>query len=331
VHHEAAARTLIVIQNMAGATGESHMAEQGQAADVLRALSGGMADAVEFAARSVVTVNARRRISATGVVWPGAAGVVVTSNHVIERDEDISVGLPDGTTAPATIAGRDGGSDLAVLRIEAAGLIPATLSSGEPRAGALVLAVGRPESDGITVSGGVISTVGGPWRTGSGNTVDGYLRSDTTFYPGFSGGPLVDVEGHVLGVNSSRLGRGAGLTIPVAAVQEIIEALLAGGRLKRGYLGVVTQPVRVPETLRAKSPGAGESGLMVMSVEANSPADVGGLVVGDLLVMFDGHTIAEPGDLQERLGHDRVGTVVSVSVLRGGQPVVVSITIGERA
>ena len=298
---------------------------------MLKALSEGMADAVEFAAQSVVTVNARRRLSATGVVWPGVAGVIVTSNHVIEREEDITIETAEGKTVAATVAGRDSGSDLAVLRVDAPGLVSATLSAIPPRPGALVLAVGRPEPEAVTVSGGVISTVGGTWRTASGNTVEGYLRSDTTFYPGFSGGPLVDVEGHVLGINSSRLGRGAGLTIPVQAVQKIVDALLKGGRLKRGYLGVVTQPVRVPDAMRAKSPGAGETGLMVMSVEVNSPADAGGLVVGDLLVMLDGQTIAEPGDLQERLGHDTVGTVISVTVLRGGQPVVVSVTIGERS
>ena len=307
------------------------MTEPGAATEALKALSEGMANAVEFAGRSVVTVNARRRIPATGVAWPGAAGIIVTCSHVIERDDELTVGLPDGQTVPATLAGRDGGSDLAVLRVEAPGLVQAKEATGAARAGAIVLAVGRPDSGGVTVSGGVISSVGGAWRTASGNTVGGYLRSDTTFYPGFSGGPLIDVEGHVIGINSSQLGRGAGLTIPVAAVQTIVEALLKGGRLRRGYLGIVTQPVRVPEALRTKAAGAGESGLMIMSVEAASPADAAGLVVGDLLVMLEGETIADPGDLQERLGHDQVGKTVSATVLRGGQPVVVAIIIGERA
>lgn len=309
---------------------EAKMSEKTSGTDLLKALSDGMADAVAAAAKSTVMVSARRRFPASGVLWPGAAGVVVTSDHVIEREEDIVVGMPDGTSASAKLAGRDSGSDLAVLRIEAVG-VQATLADGAARVGEIVLAVGRPEGSGVTVSNGVVSMVGGSWRTGSGNTIEGFLRSDTTFYPGFSGGPLIDVEGHVVGINSSRLGRGAGLTIPSAAVTTIVEALLQGGRLKRGYLGIVTQPVRVPEALKASVPEAGESGLMVMSVEPGSPADNGGLVVGDMIVSFAGQTIADPGDLQSRLGSDQVGKTVNAILLRGGERREVAVTIGERA
>jgi len=309
---------------------EAKMSEQTSGTDLLKALSDGMADAVAAAAKSTVMVSARRRFPASGVLWPGAAGVVVTSDHVIEREEDIVVGMPDGTSASAKLAGRDAGSDLAVLRIEAVGA-QAVIAADAARVGQIVLAVGRPESGGVTVSNGVVSMVGGSWRTGSGNTIESFLRSDTTFYPGFSGGPLIDVEGHVVGINSSRLGRGAGLTLPSAAVNTIVEALLKGGRLKRGYLGIVTQPVRVPDASKAKVPEASEHGLMVMSVEPGSPADKGGLVVGDLVVSFAGQTIADPGDLQSRLGSDQIGKTVAAIVLRGGERKELAVTIGERA
>ncbi len=296
---------------------------------LLSALSSALADAVETAAPAVVTVNARRRFPASGIAWPGTPGVIVTSDHVIEREEDITVALGDGTTLKASIAGRDPGSDIAVLRVEGTPA-QATLAPGTQRPGELVLAVGRPEEGGVTVSNGVISVVGGPWNTGGGHTVDGYLRSDTTFYPGFSGGPLIDVQGRVVGLNSSRLGRGAGLTIPSHAVSTIATALLSGGRLRRGYLGITTQPVQVPEGMRSRAAQAGESGLMVMSVEPESPAARGGLVLGDIVVAMGGTTIADPGDLQRQLGSGAVGRELRMTVIRGGEPRELAVTVGER-
>ena len=158
---------------------------------VLAQVSDGLAAAVEIAAASTVVVSARRRFPASGIVW-SADGVIVTSDHVIEREE-VEVFLPDGSKHSATIAGRDPGSDVAVLKIAATGLTPAVRApQGSARVGSLVLAVGRPSTEGPMASLGVVGGIGGPWRTFRGTEVEGYLRSDTTFYPGFSGGPLVD-------------------------------------------------------------------------------------------------------------------------------------------
>jgi S1-C subfamily serine protease len=293
----------------------------------LTAFSDALADAVERAAASTVTVNARRRLPASGIAWTGD-GVIVTADHVIERDEQITVILPGGTEVPATIAGRDPGSDIAVLRV-AATLAP-IVRGASVRIGHPVLAVGRPQAGGdVMASFGVVGAVGGAWRTAHGATIEGYIRADATLYPGFSGGPLVDVEGRAVGLNSSRLGRGAGLTIPVAALAPVVDALLSSGRVRRGYLGVVTQVARLAPALAALA-GGRETGLLIVNVEPGSPANAAGLITGDILVAFDGQPTADTEDLQAALGAASVGRTVQLTILRGGQPTAVAATVGER-
>ena len=298
--------------------------------DPLAQLSDALADAVERAARSTVQVNGRGRLPASGVVWT-ADGAIVTADHVLERDDEISVGLPDGSEVAATLAGRDPGSDLAVLRVAADGLVPAEHApDGETRVGHLVLALGRPSAGGPQASFGAVSAIGGPWRTFRGGRVDGYLRPDVTLYPGFSGGPLIDVRGRVAGINSSRLRRGAGLTIPSAAVDGIARALLDQGRIRRGYLGVASQPARLPDALAAKLDGQ-ETGLLIVSVEDGSPADAAGLMVGDILVRIEDTRLDDHAELQAALGADRVGSATPLTVLRGGEVRELTVTIGERS
>jgi S1-C subfamily serine protease len=289
-------------------------------------LSNALADAVEKAGQSTVTVNGRRRFGASGIIW-SADGVIVTADHVLEREENISVTLPDGSEAGATIAGRDPGSDIAVLRVAKTGLAPAT-HAAEAKVGHFALALGRPGEGGVMASFGVVSALGGAWRTHRGATIGGYIRTDTTFYPGFSGGPLVDASGAVIGLNSSRLGRGAGLTIPLAAVAPIVEMLLTGGRMKRGYLGIGSQAVRLPQAAAQKA--GQETGLLVSGVEPGSPADTAGLLLGDILVRFGDAALHDTDDLQAQLGHDSVGKAFALTVLRGGEPKQLTVTVGER-
>lgn len=296
-------------------------------ASALIELSDALAAAVETAGASTVLVNARRRIPASGIVW-SADGAVLTADHIIEREDDITVVLADGKEVPAAIAGRDPGSDLAVLRVKAAGLTAATHSPAA-RVGNIVLAVGRPSAEGPMASFGVISAIGGAWRTFRGTEVEGYIRSDTTFYPGFSGGPLIDVSGRVVGVNSSRLGRGAGLTIPVAAAARIANDLLNQGRVRRPYLGISSQGANLPAALAEKL-GGQESGLLVVQVEPGSPADTAGLGIGDLLVAFEGKPITDTDSLQHALGSGAIGQAVALTILRGREPRDISVTLGER-
>ena len=296
---------------------------------VLTELSDALANAVAKAGASTVMVNARRRIPASGVAW-STDGVVVTSDHVVEREEDITIGLPDGSAVKGQLAGRDPGSDIAVIRIDA-GKVPAAQLAPEPsRIGHLVLAVGRPTEGDVMASFGVVGAVGGQWRTSRGGTVEGYIRSDVTFYPGFSGGPLVDGEGRIVGINSSRLGGGAGLTIPAAAVGQIVEQLLKGGKIRRGYLGIGSQPVRIPAAIAAKLSRQQETGLLVVGVETGSAAEKGGLLVGDILVAFGETPLQDTDDLQTQLGPDSVGQPRQVAILRGGEPKTLTVTVGER-
>lgn len=294
--------------------------------DSFESLSNAFAEAAESAARSIVTVSARRRLPATGIAWSETA--IVTANHVVERDENISITLPSGDEVEATVAGRDPGSDIAVLTVPG-GLVPATFApEGAARVGQLVLAAGRPSVAGHQASLGVVSAIGGKWRTFRGQPVNGYIRTDTTMFPGFSGGPLVTAAGAVLGMNSSMLGRGGGLTIPSHALAPIVDALLTGGKVKRAYLGISTQRVALPAAFAAASEQ--ESGLLVSGVEPGSPADSGGVLVGDILIALAGATIEGTEDLQDALSPELVGAWVPVRVLRGGEPVELSITVGER-
>lgn len=294
----------------------------------LARLSDALATAVETAGRSLVTVSARRRIPATGIGWR-EGGIIVTADHVIEHEDHVRITLPDGNEVPATLAGRDPGTDVAVLRVEGVVAPAVAAQASSARVGSLVLALGRPGRGGPQASFGVVSSVGGRWRTATGSQVEGYLRSDTTFYPGFSGGALVDPAGAVVGLNSSHLGRG-GVTLPYAAVDAVVEALLAHGRVRRGYLGIGTRPVEVPAPLAAKV-GGQASGLLIMSVEPGSAADEAGLVIGDILVGVNGASVGTAEELQSQLGAERVGVATPLLLLRGGERHETTATIGERS
>lgn len=298
------------------------------ASGVLAALSDDLAAAVERAGRSVVAIHARRRIPSSGIVW--RPDVVVTASHTITREEDITLTLPDARTVPATLVGRDETTDVAILRAEGAGLAPIERAEAAAlRAGNLVLALGRPGSS-ITVSLGVVSAVGGEWRTWQGGRIDRFVRLDLAIYDGFSGGPLVDAGGRALGVNTSGLARGMPLTIPGSTVDHVADQALAGGRLARGYLGLASQPVRLPDGLREALHLGGSFGLVIVNVEPGGPADRAGVLLGDILVALDGASVADPSDVLAALAPERVGQAITARVLRGGQPTDLSITVGQR-
>lgn len=292
-------------------------------------LSNAMAEAVEKAGASTVTVDARRRLPASGIAY--AADLVLTADHVVERDEDIHVLLPDGAQVQASLAGRDPGNDLALLRLAGAqGLRPAQVAPGAARVGQLALALGRPSPEGIQASLGVVSAVGGPTRTGRGGLLEQYLRTDTIPYPGFSGGPLVDAAGRVLGLNTSGLAQGVALTIPAGLAWQIAETLARHGRVRRGYLGIRSQPVAIPAAQAQSLGRAQEVGLLLVGIEEDSPAAQGGLMVGDILVGLAGQPITDPDDLLARLAGALVGQSTLVEVLRAGQAQTIAVTIGER-
>lgn len=289
--------------------------------------SNGLTAAVEAAGASTVTVDARKRYPASGIAY--AADLVLTADHVITREENIKIVLPDGRSLAATIAGRDPGSDLAVLRLAEKALSPAK-TSDDAKVGQLVLALGRPNHEGMQASWGIVTSISGPARTFRGGMLDEYIRSETTPYPGFSGGPLVNTEGEVLGLNTSGLTRGSSLTIPVKVAWRVAEALATHGSVKRGYLGVRTQPVEIPEAARQALQREQSHGLLVLWLEEGGPAEKGGLLVGDILVAVSGQAVGDPDDLFAALSSDTVGKAIPVEVLRGGRPETVNVTVGER-
>jgi S1-C subfamily serine protease len=280
---------------------------------------------VEHVAGAVVAVNARPRLASTGVHW--RPGIIVTADHTVRSDEDITIARPDGRTVAASLVGRDPGTDLAVLRIHDTDL--PTADPGDPgslKVGHIVLAVGH----GPRASWGIVSLLGGRWHTSRGGEIDQLMRLDLTLYPGFSGGPLVDVQGRVVGINTSGLSRQLELAIPVSTVARVIDELIDKGRISRGFLGVGLQPVRLPESLRRTLTAAPEIGLIVVSVQPEGPAAKSGLLLGDVLVTLDGTSVSAPEDAQAVVGARPVGSTIMATILRAGAPAEVRLTVGER-
>lgn len=291
----------------------------------LNEISGELSGIVEKAAPSVVRVEARRRVPGSGIVW-ASDGTIVTADHIIEREEDLRIGLADGRVVEATLVGRDPTTDVAVLRAQAAGLsVPAWTDGERTKVGQLVLALARP---GRTVRArlGMISALGDAWRAPAGGELTRYLEADVAIRFGFSGGPLVDTAGAVLGMNTAGLLREAALTVPVATLRRVVPTLLTHGRIRRGYLGLGAHPVRLPAAWQQGQ----EAGLLIVSIEPGSPAERGGLLIGDTLMAIDGTSVRRHDDIQARLTPESVGTSVRLRLIRGGEVKELTVTIGER-
>jgi S1-C subfamily serine protease len=295
--------------------------------EVLQQLSSELASIVERVGPSVVRVEGRRGGPSSGAVW-SADGLVVTASHVVEWEEGIEVGLPDGSTVNATLVGRDPSTDVAVLRAAASGLTPASWSGTDGlKVGQLVVGVSRPGRS-ARAGLGIVSALGDSWRTRLGGRVDRYVQSDVDRHPGYSGSVLAAAGGGALGLNTSGLVRSAGIVVPASTLRRVVDALLAHGQVRRGFLGVGTYPVALPAPLQQQL--SQRSALLVVSVQANSPAERAGLVLGDALVAFDGHATRQPADLLPLLEEDRIGATVTARVLRAGELRDVSVTIGTR-
>ena len=293
----------------------------------IQELSNGFASVVAQAGESVARVEGRRRGAASGIIWSGD-GLLVTANHVVHREDNLRVGLADGQTLEATLLGRDPSTDLALLKVTSSGLRPLD-NAGEPEmsVGHLTLALGRP---GRTVQAtfGIISALGAQWRTPMGGQIDNYLQTDVVMYPGFSGGPLVGADGRLLGLNTSGLGQGVSLAIPTATIARVVESLQSHGRIRRGYLGVSTQRVRLPDEL-AGALGQ-KAGLLIISVEPGSPAAEAGMSLGDTIVTLGGKPVVRHEDLLAVLSGDVVGQKEVIQIVRGGQTQELTVKIGER-
>jgi S1-C subfamily serine protease len=293
---------------------------------LLRTLSDQMADAVERVSTALVVVNGRQRQAASGIVY--GEDLVLTAAHVLERDREITIQTHDRRKLPATLIGRDPGSDLALLRVANLGLGAVTVSTELARVGQLVLAIGRDDDDGPMASVGIVSSVGGPLRTERGIVLEKYIQTDAISYPGFSGGPLIDTQGAVKGLLTTGLIGGAVLAIPMTIASTLADTLLKQGTIKRGYLGIASQLINIPTVQRVGR--SQEHGLLLVRVDENSPAQRGGLLIGDILITLDGHAINDAEDLQLLLAGERVGKAVPVEVIRGNVLQTLLVTIGQR-
>ena len=294
----------------------------------LAALSQDLAAAVASSGASVVYVDAHPRRDASGIAWD--AHHIVTVDHAIEREDDIELLLADGGKARATLVGRDASTDVAVLRTDAT-FVPARRADPASLAvGNLVLAVSRDEDGAPGASFGIVSSLDGPWQTWRGGEIDRFIRPDVNVYPSFSGGPLVDVAGAVIGMNTWGLSRRMALTLPVPTLDRIVSQLQSGGRVKRGYLGVALQAVRLPDALRAAHGLAQRGGAIVIDVAAEGPADRAGLTIGDVVLALGGSQVEDSDDVQRALGSASVGTAQPLRIVRGGEARELLVTIGER-
>ena len=305
------------------------MEPKSSAASAWQALSHDLSGAVEKAGRAVVAINARRRIPSSGVVWrPGA---IITANHTLEYEE-IGVTLPDSRTAPASLAGRDPSTDLAVLRLEGVDLPAAEAGDlASVKVGHVVLAVARTFEGGERAALATIGVLGAAWRTWRGGLLDRTVRLDRNLHPNFSGGPVVDDQGRVLGIGTSALSRYSAVVIPASTINRVMDELLTRGHIARGFLGLGMHPLRLPSQLRKSLNLSAESGIMVVAVEPESPAEKAGVMIGDILVALDGTPVRDTDDVQSYLGGERIGKPVSASIIRGGSLKQLPIVVGERS
>jgi S1-C subfamily serine protease len=290
-------------------------------------LSNQMADGVERISPALVLVNGRQGRPASGIVY--AQDLVLTADHVLEREDDLTIETHDQRTLPAQFAGRDLGTDLALLRVANLEINPADKAAEQARVGQLVLAVGRSPNEGPMASVGIVSAVGGPIRMPQGATLERYIRTDAIPYPGFSGGPLIDTQGAVLGITTTGLVSSATLAIPAHIAWGIAETLAQQGFIKRGYLGISSQLVQLPEAQRAGR--TEDHGLLIVQVDEDSPAQKGGLMLGDILVALDNHPLKDAEDLRSLLSGDRVGKTIPIEVNRGGKIQTLQVTVGQRS
>jgi S1-C subfamily serine protease len=295
----------------------------------LTTISNQLADAVQAAGAWTVRVQARRGPPASGIAL--AADLVLTADHVVDpsREDQIKIGLPDGSEVSGSVVGRDPATDVAVLRIASGSLTPASAAAQEPRTGALALVVGKPGAQ-PSASLGLITGAGGPTRTRRGGMLERFIMVDAVMYPGFSGGPLVDTDGAVLGMITSGLGFGGpAIALPWSLVTQIAETIKTHGKVARGYLGIGSQPITLSSQAKELA-GGQERGLLVIQVAEGGPAATAGVLQGDILVRLDGNGIANADDLQSLLGPSRVGSSVTASVVRGGELKDLSVTVGSR-
>jgi S1-C subfamily serine protease len=292
-------------------------------------LSKEISQAVEQAGRSIVAVDGHSGHTSSGIVWRDDA--ILTAAHTIRSETNLRVIAGPGRSIVARLSGRDRGTDLAILKLDEKIENPpaqfgntAALSVGE-----FTVAVARTRRGRLVASSGIISGLMGEWQLFR-TRIDQFIRPDLNLYPGFSGGALVGAGGDILGLNTSGLIRGKFITIPSSTLTRIAEEISAKGHVAQPYIGLVMQPVEIPESLQKKAGVDTSAGLLVMNVESGGPADTAGALLGDILIDIGGRTLADLEDVHEELRRRGVGQEIPVRVIRGGASAQISIRVGER-
>lgn len=305
------------------------MADTQQHRPTLSTLSEEITELSASGGEHVVSLNSRGGFPTSGTIWE--PGYVVTADHVLHLDEGLRVTLADGTDLEAELAGRDPSTDLALLKVASSAQgFGSRTESGNLKPGTLAVSLGRNSEKSLNASLTVINAIGGEWRSPFGGTIDNYLRLDVTVHAGFSGGPLVDVSGALIGINSSRLSRQSPVAIPLATVERVVSELKERGHIRQGYLGLASFPIVIDEALRDRLKLDTADGLIVVQAEKGSGSERAGILQGDILVVLDGQAVRDPDELQAILGPQSVGKKLSARVLRGGVLLDLEVEVGEK-
>jgi S1-C subfamily serine protease len=292
-------------------------------------LSHDLAEVSATAGKSVVAVQGTRHAS-SGIVI--AKDAVVAASHAVRRDDEITVITAPGQKLSARVSGRDPSTDLVVLRLQQPIDAPPArwAATTNLRVGELVLALARTRRGHVVASAGILSgLIAGPMRTWRGGELDQFIRPDLTMYPGFSGGPLVNIQGEFLGLNTAGLHR-SGITVPSSTVQRIAAELLEKGAIQRPYLGLAMQAAPLPESLRTRLNLTASEGLLVVHVEPGSPAEKAGILLGDVLVTLAEKPVADTDAVQHILRAHKAGDAIAASLVRGGVMVAVNVHLEAR-
>jgi S1-C subfamily serine protease len=297
--------------------------------ETLGAFSDELASVVQHTGASVVALQARRSYPSSALIV--RPDVVVTAAHTLRREHGIVAIRADGSRADATLLGVDPGTDIALLRANVSLGTPVVFGDASTvRPGNFVVAVARDTDGALAASAGVVARTGGEWRTWRGGRLDRLVQLDGGLWPGFSGSPVVDARGGVIGIGTSALSRGRAVVIPGSVIMRVADQLLTRGRVTEAYIGAAVQPVDIPDSLRAQLDIAYTQGLIVISTVSGGPADSVGIGLGDILVTLNGKPLADIDDLKSALTTDLIGKPVTVSLIRGRSIVSAEVVLAER-